>query len=110
MLIGLTVDSACDMPRADHGAIRDRLEPNMNPSCAGDSNKLCGLPDYDQLARTCEEHGAQPGATGLSIAGMVNVGEGALTLGFAEHRTNRGSEFLSTGARLRALTLSTPQE
>jgi DegV family protein with EDD domain len=59
------------------------LAPYVNLSYGGEMDKLYALPGYDQLARTCEEHGVQLGATGMSITGMVNVGEGALTLGFA---------------------------
>ena len=59
------------------------LAPYVNLSYGGEMDKLYALPGYDQLARACEEHGVQLGATGMSITGMVNVGEGALTLGFA---------------------------
>ena len=59
------------------------LSPHVNLSYGGEMNKLQALPGYDDLARTCEQHGVQLGATGMSITGMVNVGEGALTLGFA---------------------------
>ena len=59
------------------------LAPYVNLSYGGEMNKLQALPGYDDLARTCEQHGVQLGATGMSITGMVNVGEGALTLGFA---------------------------
>ncbi len=59
------------------------LAPYVNLSYGGELNKLYALPGYEQLARTCEEHGVQIGATGMSITGMVNVGEGAVTLGFA---------------------------
>jgi DegV family protein with EDD domain len=59
------------------------LAPHVNLSYGGEMDKLYALPGYDQLARACEEHGVQLGATGMSITGMVNVGEGALTLGFA---------------------------
>jgi DegV family protein with EDD domain len=59
------------------------LSPHVNLSYGGELNKLYALPGYDDLARTCEQHGVELGATVMSITGMVNVGEGALTVGFA---------------------------
>jgi len=70
------------------GYVADRvrqglLSPHVNLSYGGELEKLYALPGYDDLARTCEQHGVELGATGMSITGMVNVGEGALTVGFA---------------------------
>ena len=65
--------------RVSHGL----LSPHVNLSYGGELNKLYALPGYDELARTCEKHDVQIGATGMSITGMVNVGEGAMTVGFA---------------------------
>ena len=70
------------------GYVADRvrkglLSPYVNLSYGGELNKLYALPGYDELARTCEQHGVEIGATGMSITGMVNVGEGAMTVGFA---------------------------
>ena len=59
------------------------LAPYVNLSYGGELDKLYALPGYAELARTCEEHGVAMGATGMSITGMVNVGEGAVTVGFA---------------------------
>ncbi len=59
------------------------LSPNVNLSYGGELDKLRALPGYDKLARTCEEHGAILGEAVMSITAMVNVGEGALTVGFA---------------------------
>ena len=59
------------------------LAPYVNLSYGGELDKLYALPGYDDLARTCEQHKVQIGATGMSITGMVNVGEGAVTIGFA---------------------------
>jgi DegV family protein with EDD domain len=70
------------------GYVSDRvrkglLSPHVNLSYGGELEKLYALPGYDELARTCEQHQVELGATGMSITGMVNVGEGALTVGFA---------------------------
>ena len=70
------------------GYVSDRvrkglLSPHVNLSYGGELEKLYALPGYDELARTCEKHDVALGATGMSITGMVNVGEGALTVGFA---------------------------
>ncbi len=59
------------------------LAPYVNLSYGGELDKLRALPGYDKLARACEEHGATLGEAVMSITAMVNVGEGALTVGFA---------------------------
>jgi fatty acid-binding protein DegV len=70
------------------GYVADRvrkglLSPYVNLSYGGELNKLYALPGYEELVRTCEQHRVQIDATGMSITGMVNVGEGAMTVGFA---------------------------
>jgi DegV family protein with EDD domain len=59
------------------------LAPLVNLSYGGELDKLRALPGYDKLARACEEHGAKLTEAVMSITAMVNVGEGALTVGFA---------------------------
>ena len=59
------------------------MAPYVNLSYGGELDKLHAMPGYDQLARTCEEHNVQISSCVMSITGMVNVGEGAVTIGFA---------------------------
>ncbi|MEO5595976.1 MAG: DegV family protein [Lysobacteraceae bacterium] len=59
------------------------LAPYVNLSYGGEIEKLHALPGYDMLAKVCEEHGVALGEAVMSITAMVNVGEGALTVGFA---------------------------
>jgi len=70
------------------GYVADRVRkglmaPYVNFSYGGELNKLYALPGYEDLVHTCEQHGVQVGATVMGLTGMVNVGEGALTVGFA---------------------------
>ena len=70
----------------DHVADRVRkglMAPYVNLSYGGELDKLYAMPGYDALARTCEENKVQISAAVMSITGMVNVGEGAVTIGFA---------------------------
>lgn len=59
------------------------LAPYVNLSYGGELDKMRALPGYDVLARACEEHGVPLGETVMGLTGMVNVGEGAITVGFA---------------------------
>ncbi len=59
------------------------MAPNVNISYGGELDKMRAVPGYDVLARACEEHGVQLGETVMGLTGMVNIGEGALTIGFA---------------------------
>jgi fatty acid-binding protein DegV len=59
------------------------LVPMMCVSYGGDLAVLSGLPGYAGLRAACEECGVELMAAPMSITGMVNVGEGAVTLGFA---------------------------
>ncbi|HTD28106.1 MAG TPA: DegV family protein [Xanthomonadaceae bacterium] len=59
------------------------LAPYVNLSYGGELEKLRALPGYDKVVRACEEHGAKLTEAVMSITAMVNVGEGALTIGFA---------------------------
>ena len=59
------------------------LVPVMCTAYGGDLAELPTLPGYDKLAQACEECGVTLMQAPMSITGMVNVGEGAVTIGFA---------------------------
>lgn len=59
------------------------LVPAMCVSYGGDLAELDPLPGYAALRTACAEHGVELMEAPMSITGMVNVGEGAITLGFA---------------------------
>ena len=59
------------------------LVPLVCASYGGDLAVLSHLPGYAGLRQACEECGVELMEAPMSITGMVNVGEGALTVGFA---------------------------
>ena len=59
------------------------LVPAVCVSYGGDLAELAKLPGYAALRSACEECGVELMEAPMSITGMVNVGEGAVTLGFA---------------------------
>ena len=59
------------------------LVPMVCVSYGGDLAVLSNLPGYAGLRAACEECGVELMEAPMSITGMVNVGEGAVTLGFA---------------------------
>lgn len=59
------------------------LVPVMCVSYGGNLEELGKLPGYAELRSTCEECGVALMEAPMSITGMVNVGAGAVTLGFA---------------------------
>jgi len=59
------------------------LVPVVCVSYGGDLTELPKLPGYAELRAACEESGVALMEAPMSITGMVNVGEGAVTLGFA---------------------------
>ena len=59
------------------------LVPMVCVSYGGDLAVLSNLPGYAGLRAACEECGVELMEAPMSITGMVNVGEGSLTLGFA---------------------------
>ena len=59
------------------------LVPMVCASYGGDLAVLSHLPGYIELRQACEECGVELMEAPMSITGMVNVGEGAVTLGFA---------------------------
>lgn len=59
------------------------LVPVMCAAYGGDLAELPKLPDYDKLQQACQEHNVTLMQAPMSITGMVNVGEGAVCIGFA---------------------------
>ncbi|QNK02841.1 DegV family protein [Dyella telluris] len=59
------------------------LVPAVCVSYGGELSELAKLPGYDGLRAACDETGVALMEAPMSITGMVNVGEGAVTLGFA---------------------------
>ncbi len=59
------------------------LVPVVCVSYGGDLAVLRQLPGYPALRAACEECAVELMEAHMSITGMVNVGEGALTLGLA---------------------------
>jgi len=59
------------------------LVPAVCVSYGGDLAELAKLPGYAGLRAACDEQGVELMEAPMSITGMVNVGEGAITLGFA---------------------------
>lgn len=59
------------------------LVPALCLSYGGDLTELSALPGYDALRDACAEHGVELLESQMSVTGMVNVGVGAVTLGFA---------------------------
>ncbi|MDE2316473.1 MAG: DegV family protein [Xanthomonadaceae bacterium] len=70
----------------DYAAARVRaglIVPMVCVSYGGDLAVLPSLPGYVRLREVCEECGVALLEAPMSITGMVNVGEGAVTLGLA---------------------------
>jgi DegV family protein with EDD domain len=59
------------------------LTPTMCVSYGGDLAELHALPGYDALKTVCAEHQVEMFEAPMSVTGMINVGAGAVTLGFA---------------------------
>ncbi len=69
-----------------HAARRVRaglLTPVLCVSYGGNLAELASLPGYAELRRTCVEHGVEMFESQMSVTGMVNVGTGAVVVGFA---------------------------
>jgi fatty acid-binding protein DegV len=62
---------------------RGLLVPAMCVSYGGDLAELEALPGYRGLVDTCSETGVSLYQSAMSITGMVNVGTGAVALGYA---------------------------
>jgi fatty acid-binding protein DegV len=59
------------------------MVPVVCVSYGGDLAELPRLPGYERLRAACQECAVELMEAPMSITGMVNVGEGAVTLGFA---------------------------
>lgn len=59
------------------------LTPTLCLSYGGDLAELEALPGYAGLMQVCAEAGVEAFTSPMSITGMVNLGAGALALGFA---------------------------
>ncbi|MCL7715079.1 DegV family protein [Stenotrophomonas mori] len=60
------------------------LTPVLCMSYGGPLEELRALPGYAALRGTCQAHGITLLESVMSLTGMVNVGKGAVTLGFAD--------------------------
>jgi len=60
------------------------LTPVVCVSYGGPLDELRALPGYATLRDTCLAHGVTLLETVMSLTGMVNVGKGAVTVGFAD--------------------------
>jgi fatty acid-binding protein DegV len=59
------------------------LTPTMSLSYGGRLEEMRALPGYDDLRATCASHNVELFESVMSLTGMVNVGKGALVVGFA---------------------------
>ena len=59
------------------------LTPTMCVSYGGDLEELQALPGYASLKEACAEHAVELYESPMSMTGMVNIGTGAMSLGFA---------------------------
>ena len=60
------------------------MTPVVCASYGGPLDELRALPGYAQLRDTCEANGVALMEAVMSLTGMVNVGKGAVTIGFAD--------------------------
>ncbi|NCT66545.1 MAG: DegV family protein [Rhodanobacteraceae bacterium] len=68
---------------ADRRVRAGLLTPTLCVSYGGDLAELAALPGYAALRDTCAEQGVELYESPMSVTGMINVGTGAVTLGFA---------------------------
>ncbi|HAL23902.1 MAG TPA: fatty acid-binding protein DegV, partial [Stenotrophomonas sp.] len=60
------------------------MTPTVCVSYGGELDELRALPGYAALKETCAAHGVAVYEAVMSLTGMVNVGKGAVTVGFAD--------------------------
>jgi fatty acid-binding protein DegV len=60
------------------------MTPTVCVSYGGELADLQALPGYASLRETCRAHGVDVYESVMSLTGMVNVGKGAVTIGFAD--------------------------
>ncbi|HWI24575.1 MAG TPA: fatty acid-binding protein DegV, partial [Lysobacter sp.] len=59
------------------------MTPTVCLSYGGDLAEMRALPGYDDLRVTCQSYNIELFESVMSLTGMVNVGKGALVVGFA---------------------------
>lgn len=59
------------------------MTPTLCMGYGGELAEMRALPGYDDLRATCAEHNIEVFESVMGLTGMVNVGKGALVLGFA---------------------------
>jgi DegV family protein with EDD domain len=59
------------------------MTPTLCLSYGGELEEMRALPGYDDLRATCGSHNIELFETVMGVTGMVNVGKGALVVGFA---------------------------
>lgn len=59
------------------------LVPAVTLSYGGELDVMRDLPGYESLVKTCADHGIEVMESQMSITGMANTGQGALSAGFA---------------------------
>ncbi len=59
------------------------MTPTMCVSYGGDMADIAHMPGYERLREACAEHNVEVYETFMGLSGMVNVGKGALVVGFA---------------------------
>ena len=63
------------------------MTPTMSLSYGGELGEMRALPGYDDLRVTCASYNIELFESVMSLSGMVNVGKGAVVVGFgAESR------------------------
>jgi DegV family protein with EDD domain len=62
---------------------RGLMTPTMCLSYGGDLDEMRALPGYDDLRVTCQSYNVEMFESVMSLTGMVNVGKGAVVVGFA---------------------------
>jgi len=59
------------------------MTPTVCVSYGGELSELHALPGYARLREACQAHGVELYESLMSLTGMVNVGKGAVVVGFA---------------------------
>ena len=59
------------------------MTPTLCLSYGGELSEMRALPGYHELRAVCDEHNVEVFESVMSLTGMVNVGKGALVVGFA---------------------------
>lgn len=64
------------------------LTPTVCLSYGGELAELRSLPGYERLRTTCRDNNVELFESVMSLTGMVNVGKGALVVGFAAEKSD----------------------